>query len=171
MFINSESTDNNYNSHKPSFEKVYYCPYNYTLEGTKCIKREYAAINFEYYCLNGRLSGTSCITESYFSTHTEYTCPVGYILHGYNQCKKTATTIDYSKCNSLNMTYSYLYNMCYAIINATAKETCYSGYYKRGNQCVLEWVTRANYNYTCPYGYKLKNDVCEKETIINAYVR
>ena len=162
---------NNKSTYNPIIKKEYYCPIGYLLNGTTCTKTETIMAQKEYYCITGTLSGSRCITESYFSTHTEYTCPFGYTKSGYNKCQKTGTSYNYSKCGSLSATYSYATNMCYQEINATPKESCYTGYYLRGNRCVREWSTMAQYNYTCPYGYKLNINTCQKEITIKASVR
>ncbi|MEG1506618.1 MAG: hypothetical protein RR478_03870 [Bacilli bacterium] len=150
-------------------KKEYYCPADYELTDKKCYKTDNVSITRRYYCDTGYLQGNNCVVETIYPTHIEDDCPNGYTLSGF-KCIKSGTSINYSKCNSFDMTYSFLTEMCYPEIESIKFNKCYFGELI-GNKCIDIDYTQAKYVNTCPSGYDLNLSTCEKEIIIPAYKR
>lgn len=160
---------NNDRKYKNPIIKKYYCPEGYLLDGKKCYKTDIIAATPTPYCTVGYLSGNICITESYTIPQTRETCPIGYNLSGL-RCRKNGTSINYNKCGSFNMTYSYATDMCYAELYPTTTQYCIIGEL-RGSSCVIQNYTAASYYYECPAEYTLHDLVCEKEIVIDASIK
>lgn len=149
--------------------KQYYCPEGYMLDGKNCYKTDIIAATPKPYCNIGYLSGNVCVTESYTTPYTRETCPIGYYLSGF-KCRKNGTSINYNKCGSFNMTYSYATDMCYAELYPTQTQYCITGEL-RGSSCVIQNYTAASFYYECPAEYTLHDLVCEKEIVIDATIK
>lgn len=172
----------------PTSIQYYYCPGEYTLMGTQCIKNT-AITNAtkEYYCSNNSIynsttglchligvfsqcpSGTwlnggagdykTCVTNPTI----QYTCPSGTNKEG-TQCIGQTLPIDADYIKGCNKGYEINQEtqMCTKIDYETPsyKLSCESGYILNNESCIKTISIKAKEKKYCPNNYTMKLDNC-----------